>query len=349
MTTDNQRWQTTESSRPPTGPPPRRRRSSRSRGVALLLTLVALSGLVAVVLIEHFVAERHLMALMLTYAPPVIYVAPIALLGLVCLGLGQRGLGMFNLLLTAGAVMMFMTPVFPRPPAVTPGLPTVRVVTWNVHEEFRRTAEITQALAGLQADIICLQEARRKPFQAVGGPHWDRAHQGELTTLTRGKIVAERSFMMAQIPSKRYALETVIELPQGGRVTVLNVHFHSFHSPWRPVRGTSVPNLPEVTRRTREAELQRLLAWVTETPGPKVIAGDFNTPPRGLIYRRLSRSLANAFAVSGRGFGYTYRRGRPLLRIDHIWVADGPQPVGCQVIDGGVSDHLLLQADLVCP
>lgn len=329
-------------------PPGRRHHWRWSWLLGLLLTVGALLALTAMALIQHHYAERHLLTLMLTYAPQVLYVIPVALLALVCLGLGQRGLFLFNLLLTAGSVLVFMRPVIPwQRPAPPPG-PTVRVVTWNAHEEFRRTAEISQALAQQQPDIICLQESRRRAFRTVGGPHMARAHKGELTTVTSGRIVRERAFLWAETPNRRYALETVIDLPQG-RVTVLNVHFHSFHSPWRKRRGVHIPNLPEVSRRTRETETQRLLAWVAQTPGPKIVAGDFNTPPQGLIYRRLSRSLTNAFVAAGSGLGYTYRRNRPILRIDHVWVADGPQPVACRVVDGGLSDHLMVVADLALP
>lgn len=76
-----------------------------------------------------------------------------------------------------------------------------------------------------------------------------------------------------------------------------------------------------------------------------IIAGDFNMPPRGVVYRRIAGQYRNAFSA-GNGFGYTYRSSLPVLRIDHIFLSPDLRPVRCRTIGTRVSDHRPVVAEV---
>jgi len=69
--------------------------------------------------------------------------------------------------------------------------------------------------------------------------------------------------------------------------------------------------------RANEAEV--ISAIINQTPYPVLVCGDFNDLPASYAYTVLKGSLNDAFIQKGFGFGRTYNRIFPTLRIDHIF------------------------------
>ena len=221
----------------------------------------------------------------------------------------------------------------------------IRVVTWNVHEEFGHVLDMSAVLAKLAPDIVCLQEARRATFGEVlaGGAV---AHTHEVTTITRGRILAQREIRLGPLPNFRWGLETDIELPQG-RVKVFNVHFlTSFNAATLRRNRYRMTDAIERTELARERERDIVLEWLRETAGPRVVAGDFNTPPNSVLYRDVATAAVDAFGRWGLGWGWTYRRDYPMLRIDYVFCGEGVTPLRAFTMDGRVSDHRMVVADV---
>ena len=80
--------------------------------------------------------------------------------------------------------------------------------------------------------------------------------------------------------------------------------------------------------------------------GPLIVAGDFNTPPRGELYATLASRFTDAFAQAGWGFGNTYSSRWPVVRIDHVWFSSDVQAVRAWVPPVMASDHRPLMAVL---
>ena len=78
-----------------------------------------------------------------------------------------------------------------------------------------------------------------------------------------------------------------------------------------------------------------------------MVVGDLNSPPNSAIYRDLAAAALDAFGARGLGWGWTYRRDYPMLRIDYVFCGEGVRPVTAFTKDGKVSDHRLLVTDLV--
>ncbi len=322
------------------------RRRARRLSWLFCLTLTTVSVLHALLLVtvRRLVPESHLLGYLLVYAPQPPLLAPLGALALLCLLLRQPRLALVNMGVLGVAIVLVLPPVLPhRPPRHNPAQ-RLRVVTWNVHGEDRHLAEIQATLARLQPDVVCLQEAQEKAFaQALPGAQADHTH--EVRTLTRGRIVSRHTFPLGSPGTWRWGLSTDIELPQG-RLSVLNVHYvvGVRHHVAQARQG-----LPDRIEDARETSNKRVLAWLRETRGPRIVCGDFNTPPGARLYRDLRAEAQDAFGRAGLGWGFTFSRRRPMIRIDYVWCAGGVMPVSSRARDGEVSDHRLVVTDLILP
>src|SRR5690606_38756396 len=70
-------------------------------------------------------------------------------------------------------------------------------------------------------------------------------------------------------------------------------------------------------QRAREAEKAREI--IDQSPYPVLLCGDFNDLPGSYVYRIMRGELRDAFLDKGKGFGRTYDRILPTLRIDHVF------------------------------
>ncbi len=126
----------------------------------------------------------------------------------------------------------------------------------------------------------------------------------------------------------------------GKPVTIVTTHFSTAYPEDRDRR-----NLAALAEHTQEAaalranEARELLTFVGQQERTVLVAGDFNTPPRGLLYRELARALKDSFAATGLGTGYTFRSDRPCYRIDYLWAGPAMTPVACRALPLQVSDH----------
>lgn len=306
-----------------------------------------LSGLTLLLwVMERRYVDRSEWAFTLTYGPQIVYVFVPLAAAAACLLLWQwRWVG-YNLLLALVITQVFVRPTWPHLPRRASADQTIRVASWNLHEQHERADEITATLASLDADIVCLQEASHRSFRdLLDGYEAVQSH--DVTTLTRGRIVSSRSFRLGSLPNWRYGLETVIELP-AGRVTVLNVHWLAVQLPLRLGLAWGDQEAFERSVLGRRKQETVTLNWMGAVDGPALLVGDLNTPPNVPEYRHLARLATDAWEA-GLGLGFTFHRRRPVIRIDYVWCRGGAVPVRSRVMDGQASDHLLLVTDIAVP
>ncbi len=72
----------------------------------------------------------------------------------------------------------------------------------------------------------------------------------------------------------------------------------------------------------RGLQVNLLENWISESPYPVILAGDFNELPYGYAYGRIRKKLHNAFEETGFGFGFTYHKVLSFLRIDNQFFDD---------------------------
>jgi endonuclease/exonuclease/phosphatase family metal-dependent hydrolase len=79
---------------------------------------------------------------------------------------------------------------------------------------------------------------------------------------------------------------------------------------------------------------------------PVLIVGDTNLPVRSQIYGEILSRFADGFAAASWGFGYTYPRKLPWMRLDRILANDRLRFVSFDVGSSRASDHVCVVADV---
>ncbi|HJN17719.1 MAG TPA: endonuclease/exonuclease/phosphatase family protein [Armatimonadota bacterium] len=334
----------------PTESDPKPRVPLRKRFARFVARLGVLA-IAAIWVIQEAWGESTSWSVYITYAPPLAYlVIPAIVLAIAALSLDRIaimwGIGCAALCLVTVAMPSLQL----RSPQVSEAR-TIRVVTWNVHSAVDRIDEFRTVVAELDPDIICLQEAWSKRFRGIM-PGADGFRSNSMLILTKGEIVDTEIIdpRLEDEPTRRDPPVATISLPQG-EVSICCVHFYSYQlagvvrdarkkSAWRQIGRTA-------TRRA--GQMAAVVEWLDRQTGPAIIAGDFNNPPRGRIYSELADRLTDSFARAGTGFGWSFPRARPVIRIDYVWTSEDLTPISCKALATGPSDHRPVVADIALP
>lgn len=222
----------------------------------------------------------------------------------------------------------------------------IRAATYNIRhacgiDERVDLDRIAQVIAGLQADIIGLQEvddgwsrsgmvdqarylADQLGMQYVFGTAFSRgSSRFGNAVLSRYPIVFWDQFRLPSVKEPRTLVRTRIDL--GGQdIEFCNVHL-----------GLSVGE--------RLGHINEIIIPTLESIWPLILVGDFNSRPDSPEALRLRTILADICPLKGY---YTYPSSRPDERIDYIMVSGQISPVEAGVISSGASDHCPLAATL---
>lgn len=279
-------------------------------------------------------AERTAPTLLLAYLPAVVWVLP-AGLALLWTLLRRRGV--------EAALAALILAVWGAGLVHWQGQEqgNLRVLTYNVARgTLGSPAELLRVLRGTDADLILLQETnflRPEDGEALRrGLGGYAVRQGyEVTTFSRLPVLGSETY--AQPGSRRTMLETRVQVGER-EVRVLNAHLGTVLVS-SALRGDG--ERLRSTHATRAAQVGRLCELARQSSGPLLAGGDFNTPPRGQLYRRLKTCLGQgAHGAAGRGPGWTFPS--LFLRIDHFF-ARGLRATRSTVLrEAQASDHLPL-------
>ncbi len=321
------------------------------RSVRRMVWLV--SGYLLVLLLAQRVgAEDYWPTLLLTYMPQVLPLTPAAVL---VLWVGWRGRWVARV--WAAAVVLFALFAFgdlqlPLPVQRPVGQP-VRVLTCNTHYGRGGVARIAALIDRWQPDVVCLQEVCAFRETPDPGPEfrrqlagWHIAAAGEQMTLTRRP---QRWTTTHVVPGHHayHVLEVGLDLG-GTPLTIFNTHVETAAGPEMIDDGwAKMPRFIHGMNAVRATHAQVIDAALDAARGPKILCGDFNTPPLGHYYAYFQRRLTDAFTQSGCGLGYTFRADFPVLRIDYVWLDERVTATRCTPLPDAGSDHLPLLAELV--
>ncbi len=135
-----------------------------------------------------------------------------------------------------------------------------------------------------------------------------------------------------------------------GRETVLyNIHLRTYgrDKPWKEIEPEPFSadfwlrylRQYRLAYRVRNWEVTRILEMIEAEDVPVIIAGDLNSTPNNLVYRRLADGRQDVFRRAGRGWGMTYHNRLPVVRIDFILVGPEWDVVDAYVPRVWLSDH----------
>lgn len=197
-------------------------------------------------------------------------------------------------------------------------------------------------------DIVLLQQVfphRVKHIAEVlyGGRGDFRAYQTN-GVVTRFEIRREvRNPMMRN-------QQVTLRLPNGAEMEVVNVHLATAATDMRLWSAQSRA-LHRTNRSLRREELSVVLQVLERTTSfpatPTIVGGDFNASATDVVHRQLIRDFDDAFSKAGRGWGDTFHRRFPILRIDHIYTTRQLQPLSSRVVVTKTTDHRMVIADLL--
>jgi vancomycin resistance protein VanJ len=233
-------------------------------------------------------------------------------------------------------------------------------MTFNIRHGEAGAARLGQVIRAADSDIVCLQETNAfrhlpdpVPRLTRELPGYHIVRHGELMTASRLPVVSHAVRPLGVRRTRRPALETLVDVGNGRRVTVLNAHLATFVTGASLARrrdGESLLSYLRGTGAIRREQVNAVRERVASVQTPLVIAGDFNTPPRGLAYRILPRVADDAWARRGAGLGWTFPADRPQMRIDYVWTAHGASARRVSVSPAGLtSDHRAVIAEMVLP
>jgi endonuclease/exonuclease/phosphatase (EEP) superfamily protein YafD len=226
------------------------------------------------------------------------------------------------------------------------GQPAVRAITLNC--AFFSYGNPASDVAAWHPDIVLLQDILphqvRQIADALYGGRGDyRAHQTN-GIVTRWKIQRE-----IRNPLQRDQ-QVSIQLPTGVEFEAVNVHLATAATDLRLWRKSAWVNHRN-NRIIRQKELtltQQVLDQTTGFPNtPTLFGGDFNAPASDIVHRQLALDFVDAFATAGTGWGNTYHRRFPILRIDHLYATRHFTPVRCRSVTTRNSDHRMVVADFL--
>ncbi len=219
-----------------------------------------------------------------------------------------------------------------------------------------RGTPLAALLAELDADVVVFQEcggALREQIldlERAGFPLYTHS-EASLCVTSRHPIVAtsamERDAFEFAGGSALVQTYTIDWHDQP--VVVTNVHLETQRAGLDLFRrGRVFDAIPQMKEKSvlREIELRVTRRWVDSLSAPRIVAGDFNTPPESRIYRSSWADWTNAFDARGRGAGGTRLNGWIRARIDHILVDEAWSVAGVRVAADAGSDHLPVVATL---
>lgn len=329
--------------------PPRSRRFARFCFWALVIVWV----------VTRVVAEGWWLTTILLYFPQVVYLAVPALAALVGLiGRDWKALG-WSAACALFVLWVMMGYNVPLPHwSVGHGRPRVRVLAYNIEGAVQGQDGITAQVGRYQPDVVVFSEAlgwkdddATKVFFAKEFPGWHFLYAQEVFIASRWPFVEEESRPLGPEHVKyqgypRKAGRVEIDAPFG-RFQVLGAHFYTSMHGWTLKKEwRRLPAYLHETTSARQKQARQLLEWSRTLPGPIIMAGDFNTPPDGRIYRELCQTLTDSFKEAGVGWGYTFPNRRPVLRIDYVLHSPHWTAVHSEVGPEFGSDHRPLFCEL---
>ena len=209
-------------------------------------------------------------------------------------------------------------------------------------------------------DIVCLQEFStrnsrqvrqqlKKLMKGYSAEYYIFTGSGRsFGNVTLSKLPVKNRGVIKFDGSTNLAIFTDYE--SGGRqFRVYNCHFESYNISFSGivrallekdkdiVTETGVKMKRSITRRPKQVD--QVFNDIENCPVEAFVCGDFNDNPMSYTYYRMMRDRQDTFVQAGDGFGATYARLWPLLRIDYILCPKSMTVLSHETPHVGFSDH----------
>ena len=334
----------------------------------LILNVLYATILAAIALVNWLGPDRFWLGALNLYLPQVMWGVPGGMLLLLTFRLDRFWiwLPLLCVLWVLGPLMGYNWPS--RQEKAESSGKGIRVMTWNIKYGKHDLMPLIEEMERSRPDIVLLQDA----VKAGAGPlgdyfrNWEVRSQGQYLVASRYPLSAAE---VCELPYSGRQKESFLRCKARiGRaeVALYNVHFKT---PRRSLKAFLKAQggawyIPRAVDRlehnvaTRQVQAQTVAGYLAQEKGAVIVAGDLNAPDASLVCGALrDAGLRDAFAESGRGYGYTYghfllKNRLPWLRfswmrIDHIMTSPDFLGRRCWVGTGKASDHRPVVADFL--
>ena len=262
----------------------------------------------------------------------------------------------------------------------------LRVVSWNIQSfngftksqsarKLVRT-ELVESILQFEPDVICLQEFNHKEGRNPESDnlslfkksypyhHFSKDYSRGNGEYQSGCIIFSKYPIAGTGKVKYPVAESLIyaDLVKGNdTIRVFNTHLQSFkfkeadYSDLEKIREQDDEGLrasKNIIRKMRLAFKRRgvqagiVKEALNQSPYPSLICGDFNDVPNSYTYFHIKGQWQDAFLKKGFGIGRSFIALAPTLRIDYILVNRDFNVKMFDMVDEGLSDHIMLVSDL---
>lgn len=229
------------------------------------------------------------------------------------------------------------------------GRPLLRVLTLNCgYFNYAGGNDPAADIRRWDPDVVLLQEVLPHQVRHIA----DLLYQGrgDYRIYSSNGIVTRWNIRreVNPAPSGFRIQQVTLRKPDGFEFEVVNLHLATAATDLRLWRRDCW-RTHHVNRLIRRKELGIALSILGDTaPGrPVILGGDFNAPPGDPIKNLLKTDFDDAFATAGTGWGDTYQRRLPILRIDHLYTTLHLTPVRSKAVTTRFSDHRMVVADFL--
>lgn len=259
----------------------------------------------------------------------------------------------------------------------------LRIVDWNVHsfnglsknKDVKKLIrnDLTASILSQHPDVICLQEFNNGAtsdnislFSKTYRYHFfSKDYQLANGTYQSGCIIFSKFPIIDSGKIKYPVDESLIYadiLKGGDTIRIYTTHLQSFkfkkgdYDDIEKIRGQEDEDLAAsksifrkmklaFSRRGIQANMVR--EAIDKSPYPSVICGDFNDVPNSYAYFRIRGERQDAFLQKGFAIGRTFIALAPTLRIDYILPSPQFTVKQFDMVDEGLSDHIMLVSDIL--
>jgi endonuclease/exonuclease/phosphatase family metal-dependent hydrolase len=261
----------------------------------------------------------------------------------------------------------------------------IRLITWNIRSleglsnkaDKKRVdrATIPSSIIDQNPDVVCLQEFNTSgkqdnlaPFRQKFPYHY---FSRDFTRTTpagyeAGSIIFSKYPIVdsgkVQFPGETGESLIYADIEKNGKtMRVFTTHLQSFkfkkqdYDGIEQIKNNEKPVIPAskgimqkmktaFTIRGQQARMVR--EALDKSPHPAIITGDFNDVPNSYTYFHIRHDWQDVFLKTSLGIGRTYLALAPTLRIDYILPDNNFTIHQFDMMDEGLSDHLMLVTDL---
>lgn len=225
--------------------------------------------------------------------------------------------------------------------------------SYNVYFKNKTPEQSLNLIDANHADVMALQEVDMAWKQWIDkrlAPHYAykaiNAFYG-----THGLAVYSRFPIISSKLVNNSAGKPIAQLVElnvkGKKVLVINAHLAS------PAAAVEHPEnfLPHfkssyLLRQEQVALINQYVRNHFSHTHARFFMGDLNTTLYEPLFREIRQTWVNLHDAIGKGSSHTFPASRPLLSIDYILAQGNVQPVKCEVVSGGTSDHLAIWGEV---